>query len=66
MKDKKVSYKQYYVKGPYKTKYRRGMTKLEFKILWTLIWFIFVGGLCVFFNTMGPLWLMIIWFLFVV
>lgn len=32
-------------------------------ILWTLIWFIFIGFLCFLFNNANPLWLLAIWFL---
>lgn len=30
-------------------------------ILWTIIWFIFIGTLCFLFKNGNPLWLLIIW-----
>lgn len=47
----------------YKSEYKqqRYMTDNEYKILWTLIWFIFLGVLCIHFNTCFPLLLLFIW-----
>lgn len=33
------------------------------KLIWTAIWLLFILGLCLITNGMGPLWLLIIWFL---
>ena len=30
-------------------------------ILWTIIWFIFIGVLCFLFQSANPLWLLILW-----
>lgn len=32
-------------------------------ILWTIIWFIFIGVLCILFQNANPLWLLILWLL---
>lgn len=47
----------------YKSEYKqqRYMTDNEYKILWTLIWFIFLGVLCLHFNTCWPLLLLFVW-----
>lgn len=47
----------------YKSEYKqqRYMTDNEYKILWTLIWFIFIGVLCLHFNNCWSLLLLFIW-----
>lgn len=47
----------------YKSEYKqqRYMTDNEYKILWTLIWFIFIGILCLYFNSGWYLGLLFIW-----
>lgn len=32
-------------------------------ILWTIVWFIFIGTLCFLFQNANPLWLLILWLL---
>ena len=39
----------------------RGMTRFEYQILWTLMWLVFVGFLCLYFYSYAPLWLLIFW-----
>lgn len=39
----------------------RGMTRFEYQICWTLIWAVFIFGLCALFGTATPLWLLIFW-----
>lgn len=63
--DKKITYEQYkkpYCKKHYK-KFNRGMDKNTRQILWTVIWMMFIMGLCVLFNNAAPLWLLGFWFL---
>lgn len=47
----------------YKPVYRRGISKFEYRVLWTAIWLLFIGGLCVLFNSGLPLWLLLVWIL---
>ena len=66
-----AKYGQHYGDGKrkirsYRKPYRRGMNKNEFRILWSALWFLFIFGLSVVFNTMGPLWLLIFWFVGIV
>lgn len=32
-------------------------------IIWTIIWFIFIGTLCFLFKNANPLWLLVFWIL---
>lgn len=32
-------------------------------IIWTIIWFIFIGALCFLFKNANPLWLLVFWIL---
>lgn len=52
----------------YKSEYKqqRYMTDNEYKILWTLIWFIFIGILCLHFNNCWSLLLLFIWLMGIV
>lgn len=52
----------------YKSEYKqqRYMTDNEYKILWTLIWFIFIGVLCLHFNNGWSLLLLVFWLMGVV
>ena len=70
--DKKITYEQYmknrkegYIK-PYCNKrykkFNKGMDKNTRDILWTALWFMFIGGLCVLFNSAAPLWMLVLWF----
>ena len=59
----KPKVKPYVIKKVKTHRHRRGMNKFEFVILWTVAWFLFMFGLSVVFNTMGPLWLLIFWFI---
>jgi hypothetical protein len=39
------------------------MDENKIKLIWTAIWLVFILGLCFIVDGMGPLWLLIIWFL---
>ena len=49
------------VKNFYRPVYRRGMNKNEYRILWTALWMLFIGGLCFIFNSALPLSLLLLW-----
>ena len=38
-----------------------GLSRFEYQLLWTGLWFVFIAVLCAMFETMGPLWLLIFW-----
>jgi hypothetical protein len=38
-----------------------GLSRFEFNLLWTGLWFVFMAVLCAMFETMSPLWLLIFW-----
>lgn len=58
----KPKVKPYVVNKVKPYKHKRGMTKFEFMICWTLIWFLFIFGLAIVFNSTHTLWLLILWF----
>lgn len=43
-------------------KINRGFSRSEYIILWTLLWLTFTGFLCLWFYSLEPLWLLVIWF----
>ena len=45
----------------YNRTYGHRMDKHTKQILWTALWMIFIGGLCVLFNSAAPLWLLVFW-----
>ena len=66
MKNNKVNYKT--IRGKhYKRAYGhahkqdRDLGLNIARIIITAIWLTFIGGLCVFFNSAAPLWLLIFW-----
>ena len=66
-----VKYGKHYSNGkpytkPYvikKVKTHRYMSDTEYKMLWTVVWLLFIFGLCFVFKSALPLWLLFIWFL---
>lgn len=44
----------------------RGITKYEFKLLWSIIAFTFIFGLCWLFNTPAFLWMLIGWLMWMI
>lgn len=40
---------------------RRGITKYEYKLIWTALWMLFIFGLCWLFGDMDAGWLLFIW-----
>lgn len=58
----KVTDKPYYNEKKNDKKQYRGVTKFEYQLLWTGLWFVFIIGLCAMFESLGPLWLLILWF----
>ena len=48
---------------PYVVKAARYMSDTEYKMLWTVVWLLFIFGLCFVFKSALPLWLLFIWFL---
>lgn len=45
--------------------YNKGMSKYTYRVLGTLIWLAFIFGLVVVLDSVAPLWLLILWLLFV-
>lgn len=44
----------------------RGITKYEFKLVWSIIAFTFIFGLCWLFNTPAFLWMLIGWLMWMI
>ena len=69
-KDETINLDEYYknYKPTYGVRYgsyskvNQRMSKFEYRILWTGLWIVFITALCFMFNSAGPLWLFILWF----
>ena len=61
--EKKNADEEQNIKIQYKN---RGITKYEFKLIWSAIAFLFIFGICAFFNNPGFLWMLILWLIWMI